>query len=104
MRYRADGTLECATHIYATGGKLVEERPGVAWQKLAGDYSVKQAQSGQVSIQHLKTKRRQWLSAKPFQKSSQVTGSSDGRYVAVAESKKITIYRIGTPERKKQPE
>lgn len=96
MRYHADGSLECATHIYSADGKLVKERPGVAWQKLAGEYSVKQAQSGQVSIQHLQTKHRQWLSAKPFRKASRVTGSSDGRYVAVAESKVTTIYQIGT--------
>lgn len=105
MRFLDGGKIESASRIYDAKGVVITQRGELPWTALAADYALTVLNTGQISVHNLRSvNQHQSLPApKTF---ANLAVSSNGCYVAVAESKTITVWRMdgrgfGNPDSQK---
>jgi uncharacterized protein (TIGR03067 family) len=88
-----DGNIVCAS--FTTKGNLVlEQRAALRWRAKAGDFALTLLNSGQVSVQALKSPRYHQLLPQPDTPFPLLDISVNGRFVVIGEDAGVTVWKL----------
>ncbi len=98
VRFREDGQIESAATIYDAGGIVVKQRSAMPWSAVSGNFALSREASDaseQIHVDDLSLSKR-IMSLPASSKIAKIAVSSNGRYVAVGEAKKIVLWRLSS--------